>query len=245
VQRERRIEFGEDAIMKLKKTAAGLLIFGLGSATFAGPPPLDRPSPPPCAADGRCYPNPLTYGWYETRWRRWPLECIEQGPPGQTTPQPLEGIDTTEKPGKTTEDQKAPPPTEPREEPIRTPVPNTGPSGQGGTQQPGVITPVPLPAGPLLQPGETPPASPYRNLPPYNPGGPSGKSGLKESTSIDESDPPPALPFGPRSVMPAAPVREASRPPALPIRRPARAASNAPNDDPPPSLPGTLASLSN
>ena len=46
----------------------------------AGPPPLDRPSPPACCADGLCYPNRATWGLYETRWRRWPTEQLEPTP---------------------------------------------------------------------------------------------------------------------------------------------------------------------
>ena len=59
-----------------KRIAGGLLVVGMGRVVSAEPPPsLDRPSPPPCCADGKCIANPLTYGWYATRWRHWPLEC--------------------------------------------------------------------------------------------------------------------------------------------------------------------------
>ena len=115
----RRIAYGEDTIMTFKKaTATSLLLIGFGTTSLAAPPPLDRPTPPPCCADGRCYPNPLTFGWYETRWRRWPVECMEPIPAGQQIPgtQPIEGIPTFEPPTPEEEDRKAPPPTAPRAE---------------------------------------------------------------------------------------------------------------------------------
>ena len=46
---------------------------------MAGSPPqgIERPSPPPCCADGQCFASPLTYGYYPTRvggagrWKVW------------------------------------------------------------------------------------------------------------------------------------------------------------------------------
>ncbi len=223
-------------------TATGLLLAGMGSVSLASPPPLDRPTPPPCCADGRCYPNPLTYGWYETRWRRWPLECMEPIPAGQmgpTSQQPGE-MNTFEPPGANEEDRKAPPPTTPREEPLRAPATNAEP---GGTENrpPGGQPP----AGPLMQPGEpVEPGSPRRSLPPYEPQVPGPKS-LNSTGPTSDLDPPPALPFGPRTLNQAPPVRAASQPSEAPVRRPVRATGGPPSDDPPPSLPGALANWTN
>ena len=99
-----------------KRTTAGLLLLSLGGSSFAAAPPCpDRPTPPPCCADGRCYPNPLTFGVYETRWRRWPVEVAALGPDGQpgTLPAATDDIPRFEAPPAEEEDQKAPPPTEP------------------------------------------------------------------------------------------------------------------------------------
>ena len=42
----------------------------------AHPCTIDRPTPPPCAADGTCYPNENTWGWYPCHWRQWPGEVL-------------------------------------------------------------------------------------------------------------------------------------------------------------------------
>lgn len=217
--------------MKLKKAAAGLLFFGLGSTSFAVTPPLDRPSPPPCCADGHCYSNPMSCGFYATRWRRWP-DNIEATSAGQLGPpaQPGGDFPVIEPPLPGEEDRKAPPPTAPQE-PARAQPTNSGPAGSDGAP----------PAGPAMQPNEQPPGGPLRSLPPYEPQVPN--KSLNDSGPTTDSDPPPALPFGPRAIEAATPVREARQvPTVLPFRRPAP--RNAPNDDPPPSLPAALAAAS-
>jgi hypothetical protein len=221
--------------MKLKKAAAGLLFFGLGSTSLAVAPPLDRPSPPPCCADGRCYSNPMSCGFYATRWRRWPLESLETTSAGQLGPPAQQGGDfpVIEPPLPGEEDRKAPPPTAPQE-PARAQPSNSGPAGSEGA---------PPAAGPAMQPNEQPPGGPLRSLPPYEPQVPN--KSLNDTGPTTDSDPPPALPFGPRAIEAATPVREARQvPTVLPFRRPAPAQRNAPNDDPPPSLPAALAAAS-
>lgn len=230
--------------MKFKlASAAGLLLVGFGNASWAVPP-LDRPTPPPCSADGRCYANPSTFGVYETRWRRWPVESIDPNAVEKFNPRQLQNqVPPFDAPPAEEEDRKAPPPTISREESAA----GASPSGTSNAS-PGTEGSTP-PTTPLRQPGDqTEPVGPRRTLPPYEPQVPGTRS-LDSPTG--EFDPPPALPFGPAPIQQAGPVREARRAPAIPAAPPARATNaksrklHPSSDDPPPSLPGTLATLSN
>lgn len=231
--------------MKFKKVATtGLLVVGLGSAALANPPEcLDRPTPPPCAADGHSISNPASFGWYATRWRRWPLEGMNQPPAGQVAPGVQQGtreIPSFELPEPKDEDQKAPPPSTPRgEESLHVPQGNAAPeSGAGGR----AVPPQP-PVMPMTSPVE--PREPImRRLPDYEPKAPAPK-GVESLGPQSELDPPPAFPFGPQPLQLTAPIREAQQSPAKPIRQAAPTRVTRPSDDPPPSLPGTLATLTN
>jgi hypothetical protein len=231
-------------MMFRKTTTVGLMLLGLGSASLAAPPPLDRPSPPPCCADGRCYPNPWTFGWYETRWRRWPVECLEPFPAGQQLPTPPDSLPPYEPPLDVDEDRKAPPPTTPPEESVGGPASGTSPGGTEPRTLPGPTGPITLPPqGILRQPGEpTEPTTPRRGLPPYEPQGPTPRS-LDGTGPTSDSDPPPSLPFGPGVVHDVPAMRDAIRQPAAPMHQPSTATPEATEDDPPPSLPGTLVAL--
>lgn len=229
-------------MMKLARSAtAGVLILGLGNVALAMPPCQERPTPPPCCADGHGISRPATFGVYDTHWRPWP---IQNG--GPTTPQTgeeaLKGVlPRADLPPAEEEDRKAPPPTSP---------PDTAPSRvSGGTNNatPGTETKT-APNGPARQPGDMgEPTAPRRALPPYEPQAPGGAR-PNSTGPTGEYDPPPSLPFGPGAIQKTAPVREASRLPALQpprIERPAPTAKAGSNDDPPPALPSTLANLSN
>ena len=243
--------------MKLREiTATGVMAFGFLGTAAAGPPPLDRPTPPPCCADGHCFANPVTYGWYETRWRRWPLECPEAPPGTQLTPatQPSGELPAYDLPPAEEEDRRAPPPTAPRgeDQTMRGPA-TTGPRAPGNQAQPGGAAPPPGtpqppvgPLGPIMQPG-TESTTPRRgSLPAYEPRG-AGSESIHSTPSgpSSEVDPPPALPFGPQPIIKPAPVREANQRPAAPVRQTAPAATVAPSDDPPPGLPAALAAITN
>src|SRR3954470_7737286 len=77
---------------------------------------VDRPSPPPCCADGQCFASPMTYGYYDTRWRRWPLEQMAQASKlkaaGLSSPLPPE-VSPFVPPSPERESDKAPPPSVP------------------------------------------------------------------------------------------------------------------------------------
>jgi hypothetical protein len=253
--------------MRLRKMAAvGIMLAGIGtvgSVAVAGPPPLDRPTPPPCCADGHGYASPCTYGFYATRWRRWPIECMDQMPSrqfGPTRPQNL-GLQPYEPPKAEDEDRRAPPPTTPPEEPMRGPA-STSPTGgaENRTTAP-AAGPFPIPTPPpatLFQPGQpTDSDTPRRGtLPPYVPTGPTPKS-LDSTGPTSDVDPPPSLPFGPglplspgmMSARPATPpvdeVRQPSAGPILPVEERIQRTEVPASDDPPPSLPSILAANSN
>jgi hypothetical protein len=43
----------------------------VATAALGRAPLIDPPTPPPCAADGICYPNTGGWGYYPARWRKW------------------------------------------------------------------------------------------------------------------------------------------------------------------------------
>jgi hypothetical protein len=237
----------------IRTATTGMILLGSGSAALAAPQCVDRPSPPWCAADGYAYARPGLYGVYATRWRHWPTEPLASAPTPQYGPgnpaQMPPGINVIQLPDKQNEDRRAPPPTTPREEPLRTepganPNPNS-PAGAGGHGAPGgnpAAAPGTGPAtGPYFDPTNTPPESPRPRpgaLQPYEPKAPTGPLG--------DSDPPPALPFGPKAAEVVTPVREAAKAPATiaPRPMPTPLQNNSPSDDPPPRLPPALAALS-
>jgi hypothetical protein len=222
-----------------KSTTAGLLFLSVGGTTLAVPPCPERPTPPPCCADGRGYSRPETFGVYETRWRPWPIQNLGPSAP-QTGEEALKNqVPRFEAPPAEEEDRKAPPPSTPREEPpARVPAAtnNTTPGSETRT----------APNAPATRPaGEVPerPAGPRQPLPPYEPQSPGGRPATGNG-GTGENDPPPSLPFGPGSIKQASAPREANR--ASTISPAVRSGVTSPastSDDPPPALPGTLANL--
>jgi hypothetical protein len=200
-----------------------------GLCHTAPPNPIapGRPSPPPCCADGVCYPNYITWGHYATRWRRWPLEQPMPIPEELRPPPPLgPEVQPYEAPSAEEEDRRAPPPTPPRGEEPTPPVP-APPSGEAPTAAP--------PAGaPGEQPSERPATAPLgppaRAVPP----GPTG-----------DWVPPPSPPIGSPALGTGQDVRAAGPINSPPAARPHGAARPVQTDDPPPELPMTLANWSN
>jgi hypothetical protein len=213
---------------------------GASCALAVSPIPIDRPTPPPCAADGTCYPNEGTWGWYQCRWRKWPGEELVPTPAGvQPTPaQVQKGTDLTpfETPTPEHEDMQAPPSTKKTESTsAATPEGESGvPSEGAAASRPSSGTEMPRPpqTTPAPSRGYSTPSYPTPNYPaPYKPG-PSAPAGASQPTS--EADPPPALPW----------MKSASRRPAvaeaMPNAGPRASRSVAPRsagDDPPPSMP--------
>jgi hypothetical protein len=244
--------------MKLNILISASFVVGVcasGAANAAGPPAsLDRPTPPPCCADGICRPNPLTWGHYATRWRRWPTDYLEPLPAEAQPPAPL-GPDVPgyEAPPAEEEDRRAPPPTAPRGvpededqapvPPSRTPAGGVPPTTPVEPTTPPAERPTTLPFG---EPGEAPaiPPQPYDTSPPPTtlPFGGESPTTLPFGEPMGEVDPPPAPPFA----APSPSGRPADRA-ALPQRfqpgpRPMRAARP---DDPPPAMPIAMSSWVN
>jgi hypothetical protein len=231
-----------------------------GLCKQAPPNPLvpGRPSPPPCCADGYAYPNPVTWGHYATRWRRWPIEFAAPARAGEPTPRPLgPDVPPYERPVPDEEDRRAPPPSAPRGEPVQT-APRPTPSQEDTEEAP----PTPPQRGEesALSPEsifgvpseDTPPSTglplnaPAEEVPvtaPLVP--PSGGEAAPTTTPLSEpmgdQDLPPAPPFASPALNKQPAVRSASQP-AMPA--PKNNVPTAPEDDPPPALPIALASLS-
>jgi hypothetical protein len=223
-----------------KSTTVGVFFLGLGGAALAVPPCPDRPTPPPCCADGHGYSRPETFGVYETRWRPWPIQNAGPGAP-QTGEEALKGLlPRADLPPAEEEDRKAPPPSTPREEPPARVPAATNNATPGSETRTAPNAPMTRPAG--EGPAERP-AGPRQPLPPYEPQSPGGRSATGNG-GTGESDPPPSLPFGPGPIRSASTAREANRTSISPS--PVRSSTTAPansSDDPPPALPGTLANL--
>ncbi len=220
-----------------KSTTAGLLFLSMSGTTLAVPPCPDRPTPPPCCADGHGYSRPETFGVYETRWRPWPIQNLGPAAP-QTGEEALRGLlPRADLPSAEEEDRKAPPPSTPREEPAaRVPAATNNAT-------PGSETRTAPNAPPTRTPGEPiePPPGPRRPLPPYEPQSPGGRPATGNG-GTGENDPPPSLPFGPGSIKTASTAREANRASISPAPVRSGASTNS-NEDPPPALPSTLANL--
>lgn len=222
-----------------------VVLVSAASAMAGSPIPLDRPSPPPCAADGICYPNVNEWGYYSVRWRRWPGHELE---PEAVEPTPAEklgpDIEPYELPTPEEEDERAPPSTTKREP--EAPAFDTDQEGAesldsidqlDGPSQPGY----PPPSGSGTPPPSRPGFSPPR--PGLTPSGPGYRSPLNPPESplqpsqepTSDMDPPPAPPFAQNSSRRHSGTSAAMLPMEVQTPRPVsrtRAAS-----DPPPAVP--------
>jgi hypothetical protein len=241
--------------VKVTRTiATGVFLGWMYQSSLAGQPPcMERPTPPPCCADGQCFASPLTYGYYDTRWRRWPLETIAQATTAKVAPLAAparQDIPPFVTPPPEQEDRRAPPPSVPAGE--QTPVTAPG----GATRPPGA------PGGPVPQPGAQPPAggTGFAVPPPTSPMTPpqgqgtqpntgrqfknvSPESPLNRTGPMGDADPPPSLPFGPALVSPQQARHDVSQhPAALPLKSPSVKPVHTPSSDPPPAPPIALAS---
>jgi hypothetical protein len=233
---------------KLTMTWCLLAYWGSVCCAWAVTPfPIDHPTPPPCAADGTCYPNEGTWGWYQCRWRKWPGEELVPTPAGvQPTPAEVQkGTDLTpyETPTPEREDTQAPPPTKKPEVGSTTPPEGESAPAEGGA------TPRPLPnAGTPAPQSLTPPSTPSPNRSYSTPSYPTPNypaphkpttapsAGSRQPTS--DADPPPALPWQ---------ASAAGRRPAMAKASPNASLRPAPNalprqngDDPPPAMPSVF-----
>jgi hypothetical protein len=232
-----------------------LAIIGTGALAIcaydlarAAHPPLDRPTPPPCCADGICYPNPTTWGVYGTRWRRWPTDTSQLVP---AAPAPVRDlgpdIPAYETPRAEDEDRRAPPRTVTPAEEAEAAEPGTAPltpSGEGGLETPPTtpLTPQTSPLTPQTSP-LAPPGTPLTPEP--SPLAPPTRMPWEEDATgpTGDWDPPPSLPTATAATSaPQGSLRTMRQTEQAAPRIPTSRPRHAPSNDPPPSLPVSLAS---
>jgi hypothetical protein len=180
---------------------AAVLLAGCFSASLVAaktPGLIDRPSPPPCAADGMCYPNTKAWGYYPGRWRTWPGATYASDTT-QLQPTPADlgpELRPHETPPAELEDKQAPPATTKRTPPSAPPTPSDESEGDMGAPADPAGTP---PASPTSD-ADPPPAFPLSMT--TRAGTPNLHSGttsrLVKSRTIS-NDPPPAPPWGHRA----------------------------------------------
>jgi len=200
--------------MKRFATMCSLLTLCAATGIVQGGPPLvDPPTPPPCAADGTCYPNTCKWGYYPGRWRTWPgSELVPE--PASATPTPAAEqrispeLGHSETPPAELEDAAAPPSSPKHEAPAAAPEGGERPPANGSDGLPPGMPDVPLPDA------ETPPTAPVTAPP------------------TSDVDPPPTLPSSLSARQRGAPNRQAT----APLSRPT-GASHVSSSDPPPSPP--------
>jgi hypothetical protein len=191
---------------RLTTLYCSLAVCGTTSLAIGRTPLVDPPTPPPCAADGTCYPNRGEWGWYPARWRTWPGDQLEPTP--SKSPTEAEGrvspeVSHSETPPADLEDAAAPPSSPKRDEqstepPAEGDVPAA--AGQSGTILPNV--PLPNDETPPFGPTsdhDPPPALP-RTLSAQRPISASRQAvnpiGVRARASrVSTSDPPPAPPW--------------------------------------------------
>jgi hypothetical protein len=178
------------------------------AATVLGRAPLiDPPTPPPCAADGICYPNTTKWGYYPARWRTWPGTQLEPTPAkgptedGRITPE----LGPAEPPPAEVEDAAAPPTSaRPREDGAKTAPGDKPPVAPPGGEPP--LPNVPLPDAESASPlGPTSEIDPPPSLP-TTLSTTRGRAGLGPAIvaplnrtvapQVSTNDPPPAPPWG-------------------------------------------------
>ncbi len=178
-------------------------------AVGQSPLPMDPPTPPPCAADGTCYPRTSEWGYYPARWRTWPGVELTPTPAGPT---PADGrvseeLSHTEPPPAEFEDAAAPP-SSPKREPssAEPPAAGEGAPSEGG----GGLPRIPLPddenspLGPTSS-SDPPPVLPFTISSPSSPSADHrdvGPTLRRPGTArVSTSDPPPAPPWVHRAAL--------------------------------------------
>jgi len=227
------------------------------AGTAAATIPLDRPTPPPCCADGICHAHAQVFGVNQTRWRVWPGLSVAPMPTvKQQIIRQIPGIPAIERPKPEEEDRQAPPPTRSLAPPITTEGPAAtapsaapfGPQDTGnGPTTPRTTTPG-SPSSTMTPRTMTPQPMTPRTTTPFG-GAPGG------AAPGGDTDRPPTPPFSPSAsrtrqplnVQPAAPAEEnwsTARATAAPVRGGSVYADRRASNDPPPAPPFVLGNTS-
>lgn len=178
-------------------------VLGVAGLSLGRPPLIDPPSPPPCAADGSCYPNTCEWGYYPSRWRTWPGSNLEPTPrqapkeiPGRISPE----LGPSETPPAELEDAAAPPSTPKHEEQKESATPPGERPAEGENTEPSMPK-VPLPNVETSPLGPTSEQDPPPTLPRSLSLGvrttvPNQASAARPAAPrVSTSDPPPAPPW--------------------------------------------------
>lgn len=188
-----------------------LVVLGATNVALGRSPiPIDPPTPPPCAADGTCYPRTCEWGWYPARWRTWPGAELTPTPSG-AAPTPADDrvspeLSHSETPPAELEDAAAPPGSprrdaQPDGAPAGPPIPGESTPNGGGTGLPDVPLPNDenAPLGPPTTNNDPPPALPFTTS---SSGHTSGNrqaaipaSRRLGSSRVSTGDPPPTPPW--------------------------------------------------
>ena len=187
----------------MKSLSSGLLALAgvcLSVTAMGRAPLIDPPTPPPCAADGICYPNTGGWGYYPARWRTWPGVQLEPTPAkspteaGRVSPE----LGPSEPPPADVEDAAAPPSSaRPREKSEVAP-------GDAPPKPPGAdsaLPDVPLPdaerASPLGPTSEhdPPPVLPLSLSTSPSAGHVTAPLARQAASRVSTNDPPPAPPW--------------------------------------------------
>jgi len=165
-------------------------------ALGSGPPLIDPPTPPPCAADGTCYPNTCRWGYYPGRWRTWPgTELAPEPTSAAPTPAEMQRVSPelghSETPPAELEDAAAPPSSPKHEPPAAAAEPSEKPPGSSSDGLPPGMPDVPLPdvETPTTTPLTAPPTSEV-DPPPALPSALSMRSERGHSTPAGQATPP-------------------------------------------------------
>lgn len=191
------------------------------------------PSPCPCTVDGGCYPKPITWGHYGTRWRTWPgvdFSAADAKQPGTSVLGPWQAPEPekeeqhappsleSEKPKEAETEERPPIDTPPLNLPTL-PFPTTPPTTTPPTAPPqnGTTPSQPPSLPPFLQPTPTPPAAPgtFRPLPGTEPMQPNSGGNPPRPAEVPLGPSGNYLPPAGRSRPATADERDA--PPALPL----------------------------
>jgi hypothetical protein len=193
-------------MIRLTLWCTGLMVCGTTGLALGRAPLIDPPTPPPCAADGTCYPKTGEWGYYPARWRTWPGVNLEPTPsksPTAADDQVSPELGRSETPPADLEDAAAPPSSPRREESEEAPPVPGGEPPAGGKPE-SALPNVPLPDAETAAPfGPTSDSDPPPALP---------KSLLSQRTAPDRR--PVAKMAGPRSA--AARVSTSDPPPVPP-----------------------------
>lgn len=177
---------------------------------------VDHATPPPCTAEGGCYPKRNTFGFTKTKWRRWP--GANYGGEGPEAAGPAGDLPAIEAPTPMDEDKRSPPAIEDVASPEDEEEGNTGfdpPTPRPPAfdrDLPGVEIDLP-PLPEINQPG-------FRGAPPRDGGPPALPFGATDPRGLNRSEidgwTPPRPSFGTSPTVLRKPANPDNPPPALP-----------------------------